>query len=78
MSFKSSCYFKRRQQVHLKNISPYLKVIANSYDGLPEAVAVDTSFHPFIIAVQFHPERLGTNNPIHKQMRASFFNAIAR
>ena len=62
----------------LKNVSPYLKIIANSYDGLPEAVAVDTSVHPFMIAVQFHPERLGTNNSIHKQMRASFFNAIAR
>mgnify|MGYP001255673783 CR=1 FL=1 len=62
----------------LKNVSPYLNIIANSYDGLPEAVAVDTSVHPFMIAVQFHPERLGTNNSIHKQMRASFFNAIAR
>ena len=62
----------------LKKISPYLKVIASSYDGLPEAVVMDTSVHPFMIAVQFHPERLGNNNLIHKQMRASFFSAIAR
>ena len=62
----------------LKDISNKLKVIACSYDGLPEAVVMDTSEHPFMIAVQFHPERLGHQNPIYQQMRSSFFNAVSR
>ena len=61
----------------LKDISPNLNVIARSYDGLPEAVVMNDSVHPFMIAVQFHPERLGKDNPIHKQMRSSFFRAIS-
>ena len=60
----------------LKDISQNLNVIARSYDGLPEAVVMNDSVHPFMIAVQFHPERLGKDNAIHKQMRSSFFRAI--
>ena len=60
----------------LKDISSYLQIVAKSYDGLPEAVVMDKAFHPFMIAVQFHPERLGKEDPIHLQMRKSFFNAI--
>jgi len=62
----------------LKDISPNLNVIARSYDGLPEAVVMNDSVHPFMIAVQFHPERLGKGNSIHKQMRSSFFRAISK
>ena len=61
----------------LKDISQNLNVIARSYDGLPEAVVMNDSVHPFMIAVQFHPERLGKGNSIHKQMRSSFFRAIS-
>ena len=61
----------------LKDISQNLNVIARSYDGLPEAVVMNDSVHPFMIAVQFHPERLGKDNAIHKQMRSSFFGAIS-
>ena len=61
----------------LKDISQNLNVIARSYDGLPEAVVMNDSVHPFMIAVQFHPERLGKDNAIHKQMRSSFFRAIS-
>ena len=60
------------------NIMPkYLRVIARSFDGLPEAVVMDTTAHPFMIAVQFHPERLGKENAIHKAMKKSFFRAIS-
>jgi len=62
----------------LKDISQNLNVIARSYDGLPEAVVMNDSVHPFMIAVQFHPERLGKDNAIHKQMRSSFFRAISK
>ena len=60
----------------LKDIPEEIKVIAKSYDGLPEAVAMDKYIHPFMIAVQFHPERLGKDNAIHKNMRARFFEEI--
>ena len=60
----------------LKQIAENIHVIAKSYDGLPEAVVMDTSVHPFMIAVQFHPERLGKNNLIHTQMRNNFFKAL--
>ena len=61
----------------LKKISENLIIIAKSYDGLPEAAIMDTAIHPFMIGVQFHPERLGKFNPIHQRMRTSFFNAIS-
>lgn len=60
----------------LKIIPNHLRVIARSFDGLPEAVVVDKSEHPFMIAVQFHPERLGKENVIYQRMKKSFFNQI--
>jgi len=62
----------------LKDISENLRIIARSYDGLPEAVVMNSSVHPFMIAVQFHPERLGKDNAIHQQMRSSFFRALSK
>ena len=62
----------------LKDISENLRIIARSYDGLPEATVMDTSIHPFMIAVQFHPERLGKDNGIHQQMLESFHNAMIK
>jgi putative glutamine amidotransferase len=60
----------------LKIMPNHLRVIARSFDGLPEAVVMDKSEHPFMIAVQFHPERLGKDNPIHQKMRDSFYKAM--
>jgi len=60
----------------LKDLSENLRIIARSFDGLPEAVVMEKSTHPFMIAVQFHPERLGKENPIHQKMRDSFYNAM--
>ena len=37
---------------------------------------MDTLVHPFMIAVQFHPERLAKDNSIHQQMKSSFLDAI--
>ena len=62
----------------LKDISKNLRVIARAYDGLPEAVVMNSTIHPFMIAVQFHPERLGKDHTIHQQMRSSFFHAISK
>jgi len=60
----------------LKDISAYLQVVAKSHDGLAEAVVMYKAFHPFMIAVQFHPERLEKEDPVHLQMRESFHQAI--
>ena len=62
----------------LKDISDNLRVIAKSYDGLPEAVVMKQSVHPYMVAVQFHPERLGQDNAIHLQIKGSFFQAISK
>ena len=60
----------------LKDISEIIKVVAIATDGLPEAIVVDPTVHPYMVAVQFHPERLGENNPITKTIKNSFYKAI--
>ena len=60
----------------LKIMPNRLRVIARSFDNLPEAVVMDKSQHPFMIAVQFHPERLGKDNVIHKTMKESFIKIL--
>ena len=60
----------------LKIMPNHLRVIARSYDNLPEAVVMDTSIHPFMIAVQFHPERLGKDNIIHQTIKNSFYKKM--
>ena len=60
----------------LKFIPNNLNVIARSFDGLPEAVVMNKDIHPYMIAVQFHPERLDKNNPIHLRMKSSFYNQL--
>jgi len=62
----------------LKIMPNHLRVIARSFDGLPEAVVMDTFIHPFMIAVQFHPERLGKDNIIHVRMRESFYKEMSK
>ena len=62
----------------LKIMPSHLRVIARSFDGLPEAVVMNKSEHPFMIAVQFHPERLGKNNAIHQTMKKSFYKKISK
>ena len=60
----------------LKDIAPNINVVARSFDGLPEAVVMDTTIHPFMIGLQFHPERLGFNNKIPLLIRDNLFKRI--
>ena len=60
----------------LKDVANNIHVLARSFDGLAEAAVMDSAQHPFMIAVQFHPERLGKDNPIHNQMKASFLDVV--
>ena len=71
-------FFKVNSWHHqgLKEIAENIIVIAESYDGLPEAVVINKKVHPFMIGVQFHPERLGKYNPIHVNMRDKFYQQI--
>jgi len=62
----------------LKIMPNHLRVIARSFDGLAEAIVMDRSIHPFMIAVQFHPERLGKDNIIHQTMRDNFFKEMKK
>ena len=62
----------------LKIMPNHLRVIARSFDGLAEAIVMDKSIHPFMIAVQFHPERLGKNNVIHQTIRDNFFKEMKK
>ena len=62
----------------LKIMPNNLRVIARAFDGLPEAVVMDQSVHPFMIAVQFHPEGLGKENVIHQTMKSSFYKEIRK
>ena len=71
-------FFKVNSWHHqgLKEIAENIIVIAESYDGLPEAVVINKKVHPFMIGVQFQPERLGKYNPIHVNMRDKFYQQI--
>ena len=62
----------------LKIMPNHLRVIARSFDGLAEAIVMDKSIHPFMIAVQFHPERLGKDNVIHQTIRDNFFKEMKK
>tara|TARA_Y100000385_G_scaffold179724_1_gene185643 strand:+ start:847 stop:1113 length:267 start_codon:yes stop_codon:yes gene_type:complete len=62
----------------IKIIPNYLRVIARSFDGLPEAIVMDKSVHPFMIAVQFHSERLGVENLIYQTTKSSFYKQISK
>ena len=62
----------------LKVMPNHLRVIARSFDGLAEAVVMHTAIHPFMIAVQFHPERLGKDNVIYQTIRNSFFKEMKK
>ena len=60
----------------LNLIADNIRVLARSYDDLPEAVIMKKKIHPYMIAVQFHPERLGNQNIISKTIKNSFYRAI--
>ena len=62
----------------LKIMPNHLRIIARTFDGLPEAIVMKKSDHPFMIAVQFHPERLGNDNIIHVTMRESFYKEMSK
>jgi putative glutamine amidotransferase len=57
----------------LKRIAPDLKVVAQSPDGVVEAVEIEG--HRFAIGVQWHPEWLYTNQPEMKRLFTALVEA---
>jgi putative glutamine amidotransferase len=54
-----------------------LKPSAWSPDSLVEAIELEeSSGHPFMIAVQWHPERLGLNHPLSGPLAVKFVDAV--
>jgi putative glutamine amidotransferase len=57
----------------IKDLAPLLRIVAYSDDGLPESVEwADPSGKPFLLGVQWHPERLGNENPLSGKILERF------
>ena len=52
-----------------------LTIIAKSNDGVIEAVSYDKSLHAYLVAVQFHPERM-KGSAISKLIKQQFIKAL--
>jgi len=60
-------------------LAPQLRVVAQSPDGVIEAVELkDAGQGPFLLAVQFHPERLIDKSAVFLQIFSGFVKACAR
>jgi putative glutamine amidotransferase len=61
----------------VKRLAPALRVTARSTDGVVEGAeqASEGRFLPFLVSVQFHPERLMDRYPEHRAIFESFVEA---
>ncbi|HEX3719379.1 MAG TPA: gamma-glutamyl-gamma-aminobutyrate hydrolase family protein [Verrucomicrobiae bacterium] len=60
-------------------LAKQLRAVATSSDGIIEAVELkEAGGSPFLLAVQFHPERLIDNNKAFLQLFSRFIEACAR
>jgi putative glutamine amidotransferase len=63
----------------IARVAEPLRVAAQSDDGVVEALELkDPAAGPFLLSVQFHPERLIENNPLFGQLFNGFVDACAR
>ena len=62
----------------VENIAPGFVVTAYSKDSLPEAIELmDKSMHPFVLGVQWHPEKVTDfNNPLSKPIIERFLKEV--
>jgi len=59
-------------------LAPRLRVVAQSPDGVIEAVELkDAGREPFLLGVQFHPERLIDRSAVFRQLFSGFIEACA-
>ena len=61
----------------VKKVAPALRVTARSTDGVVEGVeqAGNKKFLPFLLSIQFHPERLMDRHPEHRAIFEAFIQA---
>jgi putative glutamine amidotransferase len=61
----------------VKQVAPALRVAARSTDGVVEGVeqAAHAKVLPFLISIQFHPERLMDRHPEHRAIFEAFIQA---
>jgi putative glutamine amidotransferase len=52
-----------------------LKKLASSQDGLIEAICQSNRMLPFLMAVQWHPERMDAGNPLSAPLASAFIEA---
>lgn len=63
----------------IEELAPAIKVIALSNDGLPEAIEyIKNDEMPFLLGVQWHPERMDFNNPLSGKTAELFVNEVKK
>ena len=61
-------------------LAPMLRATARTRDGIIEAIeltAKEAKDAPFLLGVQYHPERLYEKNPVHARLFRAFIKAAA-
>lgn len=62
----------------IKRIASGFITVANSKDGVIEAIEASESLdHPFLIAVQWHPERMDIDNPLSGKIGNAFLDVAS-
>lgn len=61
----------------VENLAPGFIASAHSPDGVIEAIELaDKSQHPFVLGLQWHPEKMGYNNVLSGCFANAFLNAV--
>ena len=66
--------------ISVARVAPMLKVTAKSEDGVVEGLELRDDARgalPFLLSVQFHPERLADRYPAHEAIFGAFSRACA-
>ncbi len=57
----------------IKQLAPALRISSRTQDDLPESIEwIDPAGKPFLLGVQWHPERLGNENPLSGKVGERF------
>lgn len=63
----------------IKKLAKKLKITARAEDGIPEAIEwKNPHSKPFLMAVQWHPERLDYNHPLSKSLSEEFIKYVKK
>ncbi len=72
---KSEFMAASRHHQAIRDTASSLQVVARAPDGIIEAVEMPT--HPWLIAVQWHPELTAANDPVQQRLFDEFVQAAA-